>query len=194
MKKIGITGGIGSGKSLISKVFESLGVPVFYADTVAKELVKTNQGVRDEIKFQFGSSIFVDNDLDRRRLAEIVFGDDTYLQKLNAIIHPAVGLKFEEFCNRNSKLTYILKEAAILFETGLNKELDKVIVVDAPEAIRINRVVKRDNTNIKDVKSRISKQWSSEDKVKLADFVIDNSGNKLVIPQVIKIHDKILAS
>ena len=194
MKKIGITGGIGSGKSLISKVFESLGVPVFYADTVAKELVKTNQGVRDEIKFQFGSSIFVDNDVDRRRLAEIVFGDDTYLQKLNAIIHPAVGLKFEEFCNRNSKLTYILKEAAILFETGLNKELDKVIVVDAPEAIRINRVVKRDNTNIKDVKSRISKQWSSEDKVKLADFVIDNSGNKLVIPQVIKIHDKILAS
>jgi dephospho-CoA kinase len=191
MKLIGITGGIGSGKSTIAKVFMSLSYPVYNSDTKAKELINSNEELINSIKLSFGNDIYNSNGLDRKKMASIVFNNPEKLELLNSIIHPAVGEDFEKWVD-SQNTSFILKEAAILFETGIYKSLHKTILVSAPQETRIERVIKRDNTNQEEVLSRMNNQWSEEKKTELADYVIDNSGNKLVIPQVLEIIKQIL--
>ena len=191
MKLIGITGGIGSGKSTIAKVFMSLSYPVYNSDTKAKEFINSNEELINSIKLSFGNDIYNSNGLDRKKMASIVFNNPEKLELLNSIIHPAVGEDFEKWVD-SQNTSFILKEAAILFETGIYRSLHKTILVSAPQETRIERVIKRDNTNQEEVLSRMNNQWSEEKKTELADYVIDNSGDKLVIPQVLEIIKQIL--
>ncbi len=191
MLKIGLTGGIGSGKTTVAKIFELLGINVYYADIRAKKLLNSFE-LRPKITKIFGD-IYKNGLLDKKKLAEIVFNDKNKLQQLNKIVHPAVERDFELWCKNKIANHYIIKEAAILFESGSHKYLDKIIMVFAPEDVRINRVCKRDNTTREKVIARIKNQWSDEEKIKLSDFVIKNYGNNLVIPQVLAI-DKALRS
>ena len=191
MKPIGITGGIGSGKSTIAKVFMSIGYPVYNSDTRAKELINSNEKLINSIKLSFGDDLYNSQGLDRKKMASIVFNNPEKLELLNSIIHPTVGKDFEKWIDLQNT-SFILKEAAILFETGIYKSLHKTILVSAPQETRIERVIKRDNTNQEEVLSRMNNQWSEEKKTELADYVIDNSGNKLVIPQVLEIIKQIL--
>ncbi|MDA9262047.1 dephospho-CoA kinase [Flavobacteriales bacterium] len=190
MKLIGITGGIGSGKSTIAKVFMSMGYPVYNSDIKAKELINNNEKLINSIKLTFGEDLYNTQGLDRKKLASIVFSNPKKLNLLNSIIHPAVGEDFENWVELQSN-PFVLKEAAILFETGIYKSLDKTILVSAPLETRIERVIKRDNTSREEVLSRMKNQWAEDEKIKLADYVIDNSGQELVIPQVIKIIEQI---
>lgn len=192
MLKVGLTGSIGSGKTLVSKIFETLGVNVFYADNSAKALYENNK-VREEIINVFGSSILTENNqIDRKVFAEIIFDDKSALKKINSIIHPLVMNDFVKWLANHKNEPYILHEAAILFESDLSKNFDFVITISAPEELRIERIMKRDNVNHETVIARIKNQWSDEKKVNLADFVVLNDETELVIPQVIKIHKILL--
>lgn len=190
MKLIGITGGIGSGKSTIAKVFMSMGYPVYNSDLRAKEILETDQELIEAIQAHFGKKSYTSQGLDRKRMASAVFSNPEKLALLNSIVHPAVGKDFEKWVS-TKKTSFVLKEAAILFETGIYKSLDQTILVTAPIAKRIERVMKRDNITKQEVEARMKNQWSEEKKLQLADFVIDNSGAKLVIPQILSIIDSI---
>ena len=190
MRIIGITGGIGSGKSTIAKVFISMGFPVYNSDTRAKELINSNIDVIDSIKQEFGDDIYSSDGLDRKKMASIVFSDSDKLQKLNSIVHPAVGLDFDKWAN-SQNTSFVLKEAAILFETGIYKSLDKTILVTCPKEERINRVMKRDSATKEAIEARMNSQWSEEKKKELADYIIDNSGEEMVIPQVISLINRL---
>jgi dephospho-CoA kinase len=172
MKIIGITGGIGSGKTTITKYIESLGYPVYIADDQAKNLLDTEEVV-NEIRNVFGEEIIENNLVDKKKLATFVFGNENNLKKLNEIVHPKVRQHFINWLKQCDK-PLVVKEAAILFESGAYKDCDLTILVTAPEDVRIDRVIKRDNTNKEDVIKRIRSQWFDEDKAKLADFVIQN--------------------
>jgi len=192
MIKIGITGGIGSGKTTVSKVFETLGIPVYYADTEAKKIIDTEE-VKNAIVKLFGSNVLTPpNNINRKQLAELVFNDKTKLRQLNSLVHPAVAKHFEQWAE-NQNTPYVLKEAAILFESGANKQVDKTIVVTAPLQLRIKRVCDRDKVGEQEVLNRINNQMNEDEKIKLSDFVIVNDEKELIIPQVIGIHKKILA-
>jgi len=191
MIKIGITGGIGSGKSTVCKVFKVLDVPVFEADLVARQLMNSDAKVRIQLIELFGSSVYLpDQTVDRKFLSEIVFNNPTFLANLNSIVHPAVLNAFEDWCE-NQQSPYILHEAAILFESGFYKLMDKIIVVATNEQERIQRVMKRDKTSEELVRQRIRNQWTDEQRIKLADFVINNNDNELIIPQILNIDKKI---
>lgn len=187
MKIIGITGGIGSGKTTITKYIESLGYPVYIADDQAKNLLYTEEVV-NEIRNVFGEEIIENNLVDKKKLATFVFGNEDKLKKLNEIVHPKVRQHFINWLKQCDK-PFVVKEAAILFESGAYKDCDYTILVTAPEDVRIDRVIKRDNTNKEDVIKRIRSQWSDEDKAKLADFVIQNidlEQSKKEIDEIIK--------
>ncbi|MDQ3109456.1 MAG: dephospho-CoA kinase [Bacteroidota bacterium] len=193
MKKIGLTGGIGGGKSTVAEVFSRLGVPVFISDRVAKELQEHDEKVRDEIMKIFGREIYQHDKLDRAKLAEIVFADKIKLDRLNQVVHPAVGRAFEKFCERNSSAKYILKESAILFEIGDDKNLDAMIVVTAPDELRIRRVMLRDGLEREAVLGRIKNQLSQDEKAKKAGFCIINDEEQLILPQVLSVNEKIIS-
>lgn len=194
MIKVGITGGIGSGKSTACKVFSFLGIPVFEADIVAKQLMNTNPEIRSKLIDLFGTSVYLpDHTIDRKYLAGIVFNDASLLAQLSKIVHPEVHKSFENWY-RNQRSPYILHESAILFETGFYKLMDKSIAVVANENQRIERVMKRDKITHELVKQRIKNQLNDEDKIKLADFVIGNNDNELIIPQIVDIDKKIRAN
>ena len=187
MKKIGITGGIGSGKTYVSKVFESLGIPVFNADIEAKKLMSTSSELIQSIKYEFGDDIFDDYILNTKKLASVVFSDTEKLRKLNSLVHPIVRQEFLRWqVKKNS--TYIIKEAAILFESDSNKGLDAVICVTAPINLRIDRVKLRDGYSYREIKNRIENQISQEEKENLSDYIIVNDGVKGLLPQILKIH------
>jgi len=204
MLKVGITGGIGSGKTIVCKVFEQLGVPVYSADAVARELVANDTRIKLKIKECFGSAIYSESgNLDRKKLAEIVFNDKQALEKLNSIVHPAVRSHFldwlsgieragQEVEKNQSQPPYILKEAAIVFESGAHKDLDAVITVTATDELKIKRVMKRDAITRHEVEQRMKNQMSDEDKIGASDYVINNDDSSLVIPQIIKIHEDII--
>ena len=191
MLQVGITGGIGSGKTTVCRVFETLGVPVFYADAEARRLQDEDEEVKAAIKNLFGENIYSSNGLDRKAVAEKVFADALLLKQLNDIVHPATIRAFETWKENYSDKKYILKEAAILFETGLNKSLDKIIVVTAPDELKIERIMNRDSVSREQVISRMKNQMSDSEKISLADFVIVNDEKQAVIPQVMKIHNKL---
>ena len=191
MKKIGLTGGIGSGKSTVAELFSRLGVPVFVSDNVARDLQEEDQEVKNAIIEIFGKEIYSGNKLDRGKVAEIVFADKKKLEQLNSVVHPAVGKAFEKFCGENRNAKYILKEAAILFEIGDDKNIDAMIVVSAPDDLRINRVMQRDGIEKDAVMQRIKNQMKQEEKVKKANYVIVNDEKELLIPQIIAIDSRL---
>jgi dephospho-CoA kinase len=187
MLKVGITGGIGSGKTFICLIFKYLGIPTYHADIESKRLINNDLNLKAAIKKEFGENIYSGEILDRKKLAEIVFANRELLQVINGLVHPVVEQDFERWCNKQKSL-YVLEESAIIFENNLAARFDKTILVTSPEDIRIERVCKRDNVYKKDVLLRIKNQWSDEQKVKLADFVINNDGQNLIISQVMQIH------
>lgn len=191
MIKVGITGGIGSGKSTVCKVFRTMGIPVFEADVIAKQLMNNDPTLRQQLIHLFGSSVYQsDQTIDRKYLAGIVFSNSSLLSKLNEAVHPAVRKSFDEWLlNQNSP--YVIHEAAILFESGFYKMMDKTITVVTNETERIDRVVKRDHITIDMVQQRMKNQWKDEQRITLADFVIGNNDNELIIPQIIEIDKKL---
>lgn len=194
MLKIGITGGIGSGKTTVCKVFETLGIPVFYADTVAKQLMVTDPLLIADVKLAFGNeSYFDDGSLNNKHIAAIVFDNTDRLAKLNSLVHPAVFRAFDAWKNQTSSaVPYVLKEAALLFESGSYQMNDINILVTAPLQTKLNRVMQRDGISELQVKARMDKQFTDEQKVKMADYFIDNTENSSVILQVLNLHQQFL--
>ncbi len=193
MLKIGITGNIGSGKTTVSKLFELMGVPVFYADEAAKTLMTTDEDLIASVKQTFGEqSYLADDTLNRKYIAGIVFNDEAQLAKLNALVHPAVFRAFDKWAVAQNA-PYVIKEAAILFESSSYEFCDKTIMVTSPLDMRIKRVVKRDNITREEVLKREARQFTEEKKIQLADYVINNDETELVIPQVLKLHDLFLS-
>ena len=191
MLKIGLTGGIGSGKSTVAKVFELLQVPVYYADEASKRLYHTDKALMADLKKYFGEDVYTNDQLNRSRLAEMVFNDPQKLELLNSLVHPPTLRDAEEWMLKQTA-PYIIKEAALLFESGSVAGLDYVIGVKAPQHIRIKRVMDRDGVTREQVLSRMDKQLDEEIKMRLCDFIIDNSEQQLVIPQVLELHERFL--
>ena len=193
MLKIGITGGIGSGKTTICKLFSILGVPVFQADKEARKIMNIDFNVQKKITRLFGEDVYLqDRSLDRSMLASIVFKSPSLLEKLNEIIHPAVRDAFMRWC-KNQEADYVIHEAAILFESGFHHFMDKNIAVIADEQIRIHRVMKRDRITDIEVKERIKNQWDDGRRIELSDWIITNNDKVLVVPQILQIDKKIRA-
>lgn len=172
-KIIGLTGGIGSGKSSIAKHIESLGIPVYIADTEAKKILDTGDVIAKVIPL-FGDDILENGKIDRKKIAALVFQDPEKLKKYNAIIHPEVYLHFQNWVKQHANYPLVVKEAAILFESGSYKDCDKIILVTAPKENRIQRVMKRDAATREAVEQRMSHQWDDETKKSMSDFVIEN--------------------
>ena len=191
MIKVGLTGGIGSGKTLVSEIFFRLGIPVFNADYEAKTILDTDKEVIQQITNNFGA-IYTENGINREELASIIFNDQVALKTINSIIHPKVREYFHSWAAKHINAKYIIEEAAILFESNAHKELDVTINVHADELIRINRVIERDKTTVEAVKNRMKNQLGDDERIKLANYTIYNSGDKMVLPQVLEIHNQIL--
>ena len=189
MIKVGLTGGIGSGKTTVAKVFETLGIPVYYADDKTKYLMNSNPELKASIIQHFGNDSYKDGELDRKYLASIVFNNKEKLELLNSLTHPVTIRDAEEWMSQQTT-PYIIKEAALLFESGAAEKLDYVIGVYAPQHIRVKRVMDRDNLPVEEVMKRISRQIDEEMKMKLCDFVITNNDQQLVIPQVLELDKK----
>jgi dephospho-CoA kinase len=192
MLRIGLTGGIGSGKSVVAKVFETLGIPVYYADVAAKKLMNSNEELKTAIIKNFGEVSYVNGELNRKYIAAIVFNDKEKLELLNSLTHPATLRDAAEWMKKQQSL-YIIKEAALLFESSANKNLDYVIGIYAPLQLRIKRVMTRDGITKEEVMKRINRQMDEEEKMKRCDFVITNNEEVLVLPQVLKLHKKFSA-
>lgn len=188
---IGITGGIGSGKSTVCRIFKILGIPVFEADLVAKTLINSNAGIKNGMVAIFGKDIYgADNRINRKLLANLIFTDDLLLEKVNQLVHPAVRNEFLNW-SKIQDSEYIIHEAAILFESGFYKMMDYNILVSAPEELRIDRVSKRENITPEMVRKRMAKQWSDEEKRKLTNLELVNDNKKLIITQILEIDKKL---
>lgn len=192
--QIGITGGIGSGKSLICQIFNRLGIPSYDADLRARWLMDHDPELRASIQREFSNEAYLeDGSLNRDLISKLVFDESTNIEILNSIVHPAVGHDYRLWVEQNNKSVYLLKEAALIFESGSNEWLDEVITVFAPKEMRIERVLIRDpNRDRNQVESIISKQWTEEERQKHADYIIRNDDTTLVIPQVLQIHHELM--
>ena len=194
MLKIGITGGIGSGKTTVAGIFKLLGIPVYDADTRAKEIMVQNPDVRTAIISLAGKKTFDHaGKLDRKYLASRVFQDDSLRQKLNAIVHPAVHADFKHWAENRKNVPYVLDEAALIFESGGYKNLDRMILITAPEEMRITRVMQRNELDRASVEARIAAQWTDRRKMPLSDYVIVNDQRASLVRQVMEIHDLLLS-
>ncbi|MGZ2368257.1 dephospho-CoA kinase [Ancylomarina sp. YFZ004] len=189
---IGLTGGIGSGKSLVADFFKLLGIPVYISDLEAKKLMQTNDSIRKDLIEAFGSTVYFESgELNRSELAKIIFNNKEALKKVNAIVHPQVRLHYQEWLLKHADCPYVIQESAILFDTGFYKNFDQIITVTADDEIRINRVLERDACSKESVLERMSKQISEREKIVKSDFVIYNN-SELIIPQIIAIHNQLL--
>ena len=191
MLRIGLTGGIGSGKSTVAKMFELLHIPVFYADAASKKLYQTDQELIASIKKYFGEDLYVNGQLDKQKLASIVFSDPSKLELLNQLVHPPTIRDAENWMKKQTS-PYVIKEAALIFESGSSAGLDFVIGIKAPLHLRIKRVMERDHVTRDEVLSRMNRQIDEDIKMRLCDFIIDNSEQVLVIPQVLELHHYLL--
>jgi len=194
MIKIGITGGIGSGKSIVCEVFRQLGAHVYIADLRAKELMNNDPNIKQSLISKFGKSIYKNNQLDRELMAGLIFEKRAAIEFVNSLVHPVVARDFDLWSEQYKSDSYIIEETAILFESGAFKRMDKVITVFAPFELRINRVVKRDKVTVGQVEQRINNQIPDEEKIKLADFIIYNDYTHSVLEQVLNLHNFFLSS
>ncbi|MCW3806593.1 dephospho-CoA kinase [Plebeiibacterium marinum] len=194
MISIGITGGIGSGKSTVCKIFETLGVPVYYADARSRMLTDSHPQIISGVKSLFGGQIYTQGKLDRKRVGEVVFKNKNLLNELNRIIHPVVAEDYIHWSRQHFDKPYVLKEAAILFESGAYKQVDKIVTVSAPRELKIMRVMQRDGVTREDVMSRMNNQWDDEQKVAKSDYVIYCNDTDLVVTQVLGLHEKLINS
>ena len=184
-KRIGVTGGIGSGKSYVCRVLAAMGYPVFYSDIEAKKLINTDPELRDSIKELFGNEAYLNNELNRKHIASAAFSDSGLLSKLNALVHPKVRSAFDEWASKQDS-NYVFQEAAILVETEGYKLLDKTILVTASLETKISRVKKRDKLSEEEISKRMQSQMSDSDKITFVDFVIENDDNSMILPQIKK--------
>lgn len=192
--EIGVTGGIGSGKSLVCKIFSLLGVPVYNADNRARWLTNNDQNIKQSLIAEFGSQAYNESGLNRDYMAGKVFNDPEQLSILNGIVHPAVGKDYDQWVNEHHEHAYVIKEAALIFEAGSYKRLDKVINVSAPEELRIARVLQRDPFRTeKEVKSIIEKQMAESERQQRADYNVYNDEKQMLIPQILNLHKEILS-
>jgi dephospho-CoA kinase len=189
--KIGLTGGIGSGKSTVAKLFEVFGVPVYYADQAAKRLLNEDEGLISSIRKLFGENAYIDGKINRQYLAAIVFNDPLRLAQLNALVHPVTIADGNKWLSLQQS-PYAIKEAALIFESKVDSYLDYVIGVYAPAPLRIQRAMKRDHITSKDVLARMKRQMDEEEKMSLCDFVIINDETAPVLPQAIRVHQQLL--
>jgi len=187
MLKIGLTGGIGSGKTTVAQIFEVLSIPVYYADQAAKDLMNQDQQLKNQIITAFGSEVYKNGMLDRAYLSGLVFGNTEKLALLNAIVHPATLHHASEWM-QNQQSPYAIKEAALIFEAGLEKFFDFVIGVTAPLPVRLQRVVERDGSTTENVLLRVHQQMDENEKMSRCNFVITNDGVHALLPQVLDIH------
>jgi dephospho-CoA kinase len=192
MLKIGLTGGIGSGKTTVAKVFQTLGIPVYYADDAAKELMNKDENLKQQIKQHFGEDAYENDLLNRQYLAKKVFNNPTQLELLNSIVHPATIQAAEDWFTQQTA-PYCIKEAALIFESGSQQNLDYVIGVYTPTPLRLQRVMQRDKSTKEQVEQRMNKQIDETIKMRLCDYVINNNEQELVIPQVVALHENFLA-
>ncbi|WP_282122217.1 dephospho-CoA kinase [Algibacter mikhailovii] len=188
---VGLTGGIGSGKTTVLKQFEKLGVPVYIADEEAKKLMASSKVIQQQLIGLFGTEAYLEGHLNKSYIANLIFNDKTFLSKMNAIIHPEVAKHFEEWV-KHQDAPYLIKEVAILFENGGEHSCDYVITVTAPKPVRIERVLKRDNTSKEKIEAIMKNQWSDEKKIRHSHFVIHNVSLDKTQEQVLKIHNKII--
>ena len=191
MKIIGLTGGIGSGKSKILSVFSTYGIPCYESDIRAKWLMQRDAGLKSQIKSFFGDQIYENDQFNQRKLAKLVFANKGKLEALNSLVHPRVKMDFKSFVSQQNT-PYIIKEAAILFETGGEKDCDATILVTAPEKLRLQRVLNREKISSMDIKARINNQWSDSRKIPLADYVINNIDWDKTLKKINEIHQKLL--
>lgn len=192
MLRVGITGGIGSGKSVVAHIFETLGIPVYYADKEAKRLMNEDDGLRKQIIAGFGELAYSNGVLNRQWLASAVFNDPDKLLLLNSLVHPATILDSAHWM-RMQNTPYVLKEAALIFESDAHRHLDLVIGVSAPEALRISRTIQRDGITKEEVELRMLSQMDEEMKMRLCQYVIINDEEQALLPQVLYIHEELLA-
>ena len=188
MIKVGLTGGIGSGKSTVAKVFKQLGVPIYFSDDRAKDLMLNNKFLREALISVFGDKVIINGFLNRSFIASKVFSNPKELFKLNALVHPFVQKDFDVW-SASQTGNYILKEAAIIFETGADKLLEKVILVESPKHLKVSRIMFRDGITDEEVFKRMSKQWSDIQKRANADYIIQNDEKRSLIHQILKLHD-----
>ena len=189
--RVGLTGGIGSGKTTVAKIFELLNVPVYYADAASKRLYQTNKELMASLKKHFGEDIYTEDQLNRSKLAALVFKDPSKLEVLNQLVHP-LTIKDAKDWMQAQTAPYLIKEAALIFESGSGSDLDYIIGVKTPRHMRIKRVMDRDKVNREEVVSRMEHQIDEEIKMRLCDFVITNDEQQLVIPQVVALHQQLL--
>jgi dephospho-CoA kinase len=192
MLKIGLTGGIGSGKTTVAQIFEILDIPVYYADQAAKDLMNQDPELRKQIVSAFGAEVYKEGTLDRGYLAEMVFADPVKLDLLNSFVHPAT-FKDASSWMQKQKTPYAVKEAALIFEAGLEKFFNYIIGVTAPETLRLERVIRRDNTSAENILKRMQQQMDEREKISRCDFVIINDGIQALLPQVLEIHRTLLS-
>lgn len=190
MLRVGLTGGIGSGKTTVGRIFSSLGIPIFNADESAKRLMSENENLRSAIIEKFGIDSYIGKDLNRAHLAKLVFADPEKLHWLNTLIHPLTIADAKKWMDTQQS-PYVIKEAALLFESGAAAGLDFVIGVTAPETLRIDRILQRDKTDLAQAKKRMDQQLEESLKVKLCDFVINNDETTPLLPQVLKIDEEL---
>jgi dephospho-CoA kinase len=190
--KVAVTGGIGSGKSFVCEVFEKIGIPVFNADRSAKEIMDSDNAIKEKLIYYFGADIYdEDKKLYRGKLANLIFNDKASLLKVNEIVHPAVRMEFEIWAEKQNA-PYVIEEAAIVFESGQEHLFDKIILVYAPTELRIERVMKRDNITRDKVLERMNNQKNDESRNEKSDFIIVNDDKEMILPQIISINSKLI--
>jgi dephospho-CoA kinase len=189
--RIGLTGGIGSGKSTVAKVFEVLGIPVYYADDAARRIMNEDEQLRQQIMQHFGEASYKNNQLDRPYIATQVFNNKEKLELMNSLVHPATIRDAEKWMHKQTT-PYAIKEAALIFESGSQDQLDYIIGVSAPVPLRMLRAMKRDGSTRDQVLARMNKQIQEVIKMRLCDFVIHNDEQQAVLPQVILLHEKLV--
>ncbi len=192
MKIIGLTGGIGSGKTTVANMFADLGVPVYIADIEAKKLTNSSALIREKLIGLLGEDAYLGGELNRSYVADKIFNDSQLLEAVNNIIHPAVATHFKNWA-ANQNADYVIKEAAILFENGGYKNCDSVVLVTAPKSTRIKRLLTRDNSTEEEIEQRMNNQWSDPKKQKLADFIIENIDMETTGKRVAEIHKSLLS-
>jgi len=189
--RLGVTGGIGSGKSTVCRTFSVLGIPVFSADNEARKIMDADESLKAKLTDITGENIYVSGKLDRQKMASIIFNDTVLLNRVNELVHPLVLRNFERWCNKQSS-DYVIFEVAILFESGAEKHVDKVLAVVAPLEERVQRVVDRNNMSRQQVLERVDNQAGEDELVSRSDYVINNTNDRMILPEILKIHEQIL--